>query len=1473
MATGATSSADDLAEQYREKLRRLVPEWKRQKEVIKELEAQLDAERQRADADVEKERSRAEDAEAQVAALRGKLMKLVPEWKRLQAVEKDLNAKLERATAAVREERRKSSTSSELASRSVDEFERLTSELSDANHEEIADLAEEKKDLVRAIEKAKHDLDILRQREAETQDDLNRALDDIDNLRQALAVAESRNTTTEPDLTETTILKSQLEKAADELERQQTQFDAAIQYADLQGERDDLEEKLKVSSSRADAETQYGDSSSESEGATQELEQLTLELHEARQRASDRDLVFSKHLELVQAQEELVANFDFVRKQLDSKNATIKNLIAEMEILRHRQMRTASTSDKELQQLQMEIARQSSLIDRLTSQLVAAHAEVDKQGARVQRLQAKLDKASERPTKAELLKARQEIKSLTRKLEMSESALAALRDDLRNATAEVEHARDLRVEIEQLRANAAELEQAHEDAISEIADQLRQAEQDFESVKSQLSASYDARETMESQLDALKQESASTVTQLNAQIDELRTQYNVVEAARSALVADGDALDKENQDLQEEVQRLKEELSRLVSENEYERRQSEEFQSQVPDLMNSQDEGPLLVNNTAPEIEELRACNVELQRELDSVRAELENLDRQEEVHRLQEELSRLFSENEDERSKVEQLQARIDELENSQSKTSLFLKGDSPEVEELRSRLFELQQELDSARTEAQTRVELLENQLQEAEERRVELLLEINVLKEHTASPQEESAGNLNGNIKAVPNGEVPDAKLRDSFSHVTSFEPQPLEASGSSSSSLVDDVEYEIREVRQDDVPEELLTLRQSNNELLLQIEALRSVADSLPDGNAAAQEIAQLKSTIEGLELEANENSVELERLRDANARLQRELKHLQAKNDVESQLQIETLEEQVLELEHERSKSTLELNSLREQVQRLKGNSLDSQEASRARETALREELRQKQLQLDNAVQSSKALQKKLHELSSSLSVTNEELASRRKELGSLQEKVALLDAMSAENKCLRDKLDDVTEQLDMMKSALRTDDVQAQLADRAEEVETLRGLLKEKEASIKDERHAATKQRKKLEKELASLREELEKAVELSQRSKEDKPHKAPSPTQGGAIREAYEIEISGLKQQITDLTTQLQELKASQNTQRIRSHAPGSAVPLRAPPAAAIPRNPVRLAADAREDHTPKPTSEFEEKYRDLERRTITLVGLYAELRENYIIALEKLQSGRQASSDKEPDTRSTIQAAAKSPPATSAAPSKPRSSSLLQSFTKLFRRQLYDENGKPIAIADMTEDTQFVYDPVLKKYVDVNAPASEPSKPALPPPRPSSSASTPATGPRPTPAGGAGLTRRTGTASRYALPDGISLPSAAAPAPSVSSSIGPVQALPAKAVSVPPGEYSPLPISSIDMLPRSDAAVVVMLHSMVAELRYEKRQILDKVRVMSHSVRDKLASGGCDDRPSAITIPVSRAVYGIATAVGVASAIISLT
>lgn len=52
------------------------------------------------------------------------------------------------------------------------------------------------------------------------------------------------------------------------------------------------------------------------------------------------------------------------------------------------------------------------------------------QGARVQRLQAKLDKASERPTKAELLKARQEIKSLTRKLEMSESALAALRDDL-----------------------------------------------------------------------------------------------------------------------------------------------------------------------------------------------------------------------------------------------------------------------------------------------------------------------------------------------------------------------------------------------------------------------------------------------------------------------------------------------------------------------------------------------------------------------------------------------------------------------------------------------------------------------------------------------------------------------------------------------------------------------------------------------------------------------------------------------------------------------------------------------------------------------------------------------------------------------------------------------------------------------------------------------------------------------------------
>lgn len=126
-------------------------------------------------------------------------------------------------------------------------------------------------------------------------------------------------------------------------------------------------------------QTQYGDSSSESEGATQELEQLTLELHEARQRASDRDLVFSKHLELVQAQEELVANFDFVRKQLDSKNATIKNLIAEMEILRHRQMRTASTSDKELQQLQMEIARQSSLIDRLTSQLVAAHAEVDKQ--------------------------------------------------------------------------------------------------------------------------------------------------------------------------------------------------------------------------------------------------------------------------------------------------------------------------------------------------------------------------------------------------------------------------------------------------------------------------------------------------------------------------------------------------------------------------------------------------------------------------------------------------------------------------------------------------------------------------------------------------------------------------------------------------------------------------------------------------------------------------------------------------------------------------------------------------------------------------------------------------------------------------------------------------------------------------------------------------------------------------------------
>ncbi|XXQ36998.1 Uncharacterized protein PBTT_06998 [Plasmodiophora brassicae] len=100
-----------------------------------------------------------------------------------------------------------------------------------------------------------------------------------------------------------------------------------------------------------------------------------------------------------------------------------------------------------------------------------------------------------------------------------------------------------------------------------------------------------------------------------------------------------------------------------------------------------------------------------------------------------------------------------------------------------------------------------------------------------------------------------------------------------------------------------------------------------------------------------------------------------------------------------------------------------------------------------------------------------------------------------------------------------------------------------------------------------------------------------------------------------------------------------------------------------------------------------------------------------------------------------------------------LIDRLTKLFQRQLYDENGKPIPRADMSEETQFVYDPVLKKYVDLSDPTSgQPSVPKLPPQRsrgnPSArlSAARPGAGPR----------------SRYALPDDFSCtstPPAAAP------------------------------------------------------------------------------------------------------------------
>ncbi|SPQ99745.1 unnamed protein product (mitochondrion) [Plasmodiophora brassicae] len=118
-------------------------------------------------------------------------------------------------------------------------------------------------------------------------------------------------------------------------------------------------------------------------------------------------------------------------------------------------------------------------------------------------------------------------------------------------------------------------------------------------------------------------------------------------------------------------------------------------------------------------------------------------------------------------------------------------------------------------------------------------------------------------------------------------------------------------------------------------------------------------------------------------------------------------------------------------------------------------------------------------------------------------------------------------------------------------------------------------------------------------------------------------------------------------------------------------------------------------------EQLRDQHSYNWAIVRLFNELKEESREATEQKRTEEVREPPKPTDHGEQDLSTAAPGPAKPSSESRPNPSRwqtrLIDRLTKLFQRQLYDENGKPIPRADMSEETQFVYDPVLKKDHEV--------------------------------------------------------------------------------------------------------------------------------------------------------------------------------
>eukprot|EP00474_Spongospora_subterranea_P005006 CRZ05464.1 hypothetical protein [Spongospora subterranea] len=158
---------------------------------------------------------------------------------------------------------------------------------------------------------------------------------------------------------------------------------------------------------------------------------------------------------------------------------------------------------------------------------------------------------------------------------------------------------------------------------------------------------------------------------------------------------------------------------------------------------------------------------------------------------------------------------------------------------------------------------------------------------------------------------------------------------------------------------------------------------------------------------------------------------------------------------------------------------------------------------------------------------------------------------------------------------------------------------------------------------------------------------------------------------------------------------------------------------------------HERTKSSVLESRLQQAQEMGMSIVKHYNELRGFYLLLSLRLdaeisKSNHQsaASNAKRPDQFDSMERSSSTAPEKSCtsvagksrSPTRPvaKSRRSLASFLiKVFQRQLYDENGKPIPRADMSEDTTFVWDPVAKKYIDLNAPNEEEIPKSRPPPR----------------------------------------------------------------------------------------------------------------------------------------------------------------